>query len=438
MTEQSSSYLLRGARVVDPSQGLDGIMDLLLTGGKISALGECITQPQGARVIEAAGLTVAPGLIDLHVHLRDPGQTHKEDVFSGCRAAAAGGVTGVLAMPNTAPPVDSPEAVRDILAKAAGADAHVYITACISQGLKGRALCDFAALKRAGAVAVSDDGRPAGDARLMGEAMREAERLGLFVAAHCEDLPLAKGGLMHEGVLSKQLGVPGIPGAAEDVGTARELALAESFGVPVHICHVSTAVSVGMIRAAKRRGVRVTAETAPHYFTLTEEALLQRDADFRMNPPLRTEEDRLAVIEGLRDGTLDVIATDHAPHTPQEKEDFTAAPNGAIGLETSLALGLTQLVMPGRLTLPQLIDKMSCTPARLLGVPGGTLRAGAQADVVLFDERERWTVDPAALHGKSRNTPFKGRTLTGRVCATWCGGRLVYGAGRLENRIGGM
>ena len=417
------ALLIQNARVIDPSQALDQVLDLLLEDGKIAQLGKNLPA-QNAQVIDGAGLVAAPGLVDMHVHLRDPGLTYKEDVYSGCRAAAAGGVTSLLAMPNTKPAMDSPETVRELLDRAKTADAAVYTAACVTKGLEGEELTDLPALRQAGAIALSDDGRPVLNTRRLLEALERAPALGLTVTAHCEDLYLAAGGLMHQGEVSRKLGVPGIPAAAEDCGTAREIAAAASIGAPIHICHVSTKGSVALIREAKARGVRVTAETCPHYLLLTDEALLSRDADCRMNPPLRTEEDRQALLEGLADGTLDAIATDHAPHSPQEKADFRKAPNGSIGMETSLAATLTAL--KGRLTLSQVIEKMSTAPARILGIPAGTLRVGANADVVLFHPEQTWVVDPEKLHGKSRNTPFKGMELQGKVALTIFRGRIVY------------
>ena len=424
MTER---MVFRSARLIDPSQGLDEIGDLLLENGAVAAVGGRIEAP-GAEETDARGMALLPGLVDMHVHLRDPGFTQKEDLFSGCRAAAAGGVTSLLAMPNTNPAMGSPALVRDLLRRAEAADARVYVAAAITKGLESRELCGLRALREAGAVAVSDDGRPVTDSRLMAQALQQAPALGLRVTAHCEDLSLARGGLMNEGAVSRELGVPGIPAAAEDCGTARDLVLAKDLGAPLHVCHVSTAASVGMIRAAKAAGVRVTAETCPHYLLLTEEALRARNADFRMNPPLRTEQDRRALLAALQDGTLDAIATDHAPHTPEEKADFLHAPNGSIGMETSLAACYTALVAPGLMSLSALVEKMSCAPARILGIPGGTLRVGAPADAVLFDPQETWVVDPARLHGKSRNTPFAGMRLQGRVRMTVCRGRTVYRA----------
>lgn len=416
--------LIKNARVIDPSQGLDRTANILVEAGIIKKIGEI--GAEAGRVIDASGLIAAPGLVDMHVHLRDPGQTEKEDILSGCRAAAAGGVTSLLAMPNTSPTVDSGETVRYILNKAKEAKARVYVAASITKGLKSEELCDLQELHDAGAIALTDDGRPVVNTKFMARAMALAPALSMKVVAHCEDLYLADGGIINEGVVSQKLGVKGIPAAAEDAGTAREIALAAAYGVPVHICHVSTATSVALIRDAKRRGVMVTAETAPHYFTFTQDALLQRDADYRMNPPLRTERDREAVIEGLLDGTLDAIATDHAPHTPRDKADFEKAPNGSIGMETSLSAALTFLVHTGRMTLSEVIEKMSCAPARILGIEAGTLKAGAPADIVLFDLNERYTADPEKLHGKSKNTPFKGMELKGRVKTTICGGSVVY------------
>ena len=416
---------LQNARLIDPLSHLDEEGDLLIDHGRIAVIGRGPVA-KDAEVVDCTGLVLAPGLVDMHVHLRDPGQTEKEDILSGCRAAAAGGVTTLLCMPNTRPTIDTPETVRYVLDKAAHATAHVCVAGALTMHLGGEQRTDMAALRDAGVTAFSDDGRPVTDSRLMADALREAAALGVPVVSHCEDLPLSAGGKMHEGEVSRDLGVPGVPAAAEDCGTARELALAAAYEVPVHICHVSTRTSVALIRDYKRRGVQVTCETAPHYFALTDEALRGKDADLRMNPPLRTEADRWAVIEGLQDGTIDAIATDHAPHTPAEKADFLGAPNGTIGMETSLAAGLTYLVHPGYLTLSQLLYKMTAGPAQILHLPCGRLEVGAPADLVLFDPDERWSVDPAKLHGKSRNAAFKGQTLTGRVRRTYLAGKLVY------------
>ena len=415
--------VIKNATVVSPADGLNGANDILIENGRIAAVGQNLS---GDREIDAAGLYAVPGLVDMHVHLRDPGQTAKEDILTGCNAAAAGGVTSLLAMPNTNPAADSPETVRYILDKAKEAKARVYVAASITKGLQGKEPTDLQALRDAGAVGLSDDGRPVLQTKHLREAMNRAPKLGMTVVAHCEDLSLAEGGKINEGAVSEALGVKGIPAAAEDCGTAREIALAAADNVPVHICHVSTRTSVALVRDAKRRGVKVTAETAPHYFSLTEQALMGRDADFRMNPPLRTAADVQAIIEGLQDGTLDAIATDHAPHTPEDKADFEKAPNGSIGMETSLAVGVTYLVKPGLLSFSQLIEKMSANPAKLLGIPAGTLAVGAPADSALVDLNREWTVDVNRLHGKSKNTPFKGMTLTGKVVKTFLGGEVVF------------
>ncbi len=417
------SILIKGARVIDPSQQLDKVSDILIENGKIAGIGSF---DSADTVINGEGLTAAPGLVDMHVHLRDPGQTHKEDIITGCSAAAAGGVTSLLAMPNTIPTVDNAETVRYITDKAKSAKAKVYVAASITKGLMSKEACDLDELKAAGAVALSDDGRPVEDTKMLINAMKRAPQLGMSVVAHCESLQIADGGIINEGEVSRKLGVKGIPDSAEDCGTMREISFADAFDVPIHICHVSTKNSVKMIRDAKKRGVKVTCETAPHYFTLTEKELLKRDADYRMNPPLRREEDRQEIIKGIIDGTIDAIATDHAPHAPEEKADFEKAPNGSIGMETSLSAAITNLVKPGYITINELINKMSTAPARILGIEAGSLRVGSPADIVLFDLDETYTVDPEKLHGKSKNTPFKGLTLTGRVKATFLNGEKVY------------
>lgn len=419
------SILIKKIRVIDPYQSIDNELDILIDNNCIVDIKKDIST-NADKIIDGRGLIAAPGLVDMHVHLRDPGFTHKEDIYSGCKSAAAGGVTSLLAMPNTKPVTDNPEIVQYIIDKAKTADAHVYVCASISQNLQGEKICDLEALAKAGAIALSDDGRPVISTAVMAEAMQKAEKLRLFVTAHCEDLYLANGGIINEGKISQKLGVKGIPNAAEDTGTAREIALAAAYNVPIHICHVSTAGSVALIRDAKKRGVKVTAETCPHYFMLTENELLKEDADYRMNPPLRTEEDRLAIIEGLKDGTIDVIATDHAPHTPKEKSDFKTAPNGSIGMETSLVASITSLVVGGHLTINELINKMSAKPANLLKINAGSLRIGALADIVIFSIGENYVIDQTKLHGKSINTPFKNMKMSAKIHKTICGGKIVY------------
>lgn len=416
--------IIKNSRVIDPSQNMDFQADIYIKDGIIMQIGG--EMPECDNIIDAEGLISAPGLVDMHVHLRDPGQTQKEDIITGCNAAAAGGVTSLLAMPNTVPTTDNEETVNYILDKAKTAKCKVYVAASITKGLKSKEASDLKALKYAGAIALSDDGRPVENTAMLRNAMKFASENKMTVVAHCEDLFLADKGKINEGEVSKQLDIAGIPAAAEDCGTAREIALAAADNVPIHICHVSTKTSVALVRDAKRRGVKVTAETAPHYFTFTEQELLKKDADFRMNPPLRTEEDRQAIIEGLQDGTLDAIATDHAPHTPEEKADFVSAPNGSIGMETSLSAGITNLVATNKLTINQLIEKMSTNPARILKICGGTLKIGAPADIVIFDINEKWTVDVNKLHGKSKNTPFKNITLQGKVKYTIKDGDIVF------------
>lgn len=419
-----TEILIKNANVISPADNINGRYDILVRNGKIAEIGNELKTD--GEVINADGLYAIPGLVDMHVHLRDPGQTTKEDIITGCRAAAAGGVTSLLAMPNTNPVADNAETVRYIIDKAKNADAKVYVAASVTKGLKSEEPTDLNEVKNAGAIALSDDGRPVINTKFLSDAMKKAPSLNMKVVAHCEDLFLADGGKINEGKISRQLEIKGIPAAAEDCGTAREIALAAALDVPVHICHVSTKTSVALVRDAKRRGVRVTAETAPHYFSLTEDELLRRDADFRMNPPLRTSEDVKAIIDGLCDGTLDAVATDHAPHTVEEKSDFEQAPNGSIGMETSLAVALTYLVKTGLLSFEELVRKMSVNPAEILGINAGTLTIGAPADIALVDIDEEWTVDVEKLHGKSKNTPFKGKKLCGKVKKTFLNGRLVF------------
>jgi dihydroorotase len=414
--------------VVDPSQRLDEVLDVLLVGGEVARIGRDLEAPEGAEVRRVDGLVVCPGLIDLHVHLREPGFEHKETIQTGARAAAAGGFTAVCAMPNTDPPIDDPAAVGFVLAEGmrAGA-ARVYPVGCVSVGQKGERLTEIGEMVDAGAVAISDDGQPVADSGLMRLALEYAQTFGIPVADHCEDKGLSRGGSMHEGVVSARLGLIGIPGAAEDTIVARDLMLAELTGGRIHIQHVSTRRSVELIREAKARGVRVTAEATPHHFTLTDEAVDGYRTEAKVNPPLRTADDRDAVREGIADGTLDCIATDHAPHHYDEKEQaFDDAPFGLIGLETALGLAITELVGKGVLTLMDLVDRMSCGPARAFNLPGGTLRPGSPADVTVFDPAEEWIVDPNTFLSKSRNTPFAGWKLTGRAVLTIVGGRVVW------------
>jgi dihydroorotase len=420
--------LIRGGRVVDPSQGLDARLDLLVVDGAIAELSQRLDAPEGAEVIDAAGQVVCPGLIDVHVHLREPGGEHKETIHTGARAAAAGGFTAVVAMPNTDPPTDDPAAVGYVVAAGLRAQgARVYPAGTITVEQKGEQLTEFGELITAGAVAVTDDGRPVSNAGVMRLALEYALTFDLPVAVHAEDLDLSRGGAMNEGVISTRLGLTGIPNAAEDVMIARDLMLAQLTGGRLHVQHVSTRLGVEMIRLAKARGVRVTAEGSPHHWTLTDAAVEAYRTDAKMNPPLRSEADRDAVREGVRDGTLDVIATDHAPHHYDEKEQaFEDAPNGIVGLETALGLGLSELVHPRLIDLPTLVERMSCAPARALSLPGGTLRPQSVADITIFDPELEWTVDPERFLSKSRNTPFAGRRLRGRAVHTLVQGRTVW------------
>jgi dihydroorotase len=424
----SRPIVIRGGRVIDPSRGGDDVADLLLEDGRVGAVGRNIGAPDGAVEIDAAGLVVAPGFIDLHTHLREPGQEDLETVATGAAAAVAGGFTAVCAMPNTDPVADNQGVVGFIVRQAQrAAKARVYPIGAISVGQKGQQLAEFGEMVGAGAVAVSDDGKPVMSSHLMRTALEYARVFGIPVADHCEEMTLAQGGAMHEGIVSTRLGLKGIPAAAEEIMVARDILLAELTGGHVHLCHMSTRGSVELIRRAKEKGLRVTAEACPHHFTLTHEACEGYDTNAKMNPPLREAADRDAVREGLRDGTIDVIATDHAPHHYDAKErEFDDAPNGIIGLETALGLAISELVDGGVLTLPELVLRMSTLPARLFNLPGGTLATGAPADVVVFDPAAEWEVRPERFHSKSRNTPFAGRRLRGRAEATIVGGELVF------------
>lgn len=417
-------FLIKNARVIDPSQNIDEILDIL-ADDKIRKLGKSLNDID-ATIIEADGLCAAPGFVDIHVHLRDPGFTYKEDILTGCDAAAAGGVTSICCMPNTKPITDSPEVLSYIIEKSKQASARVYPVAAITKGLSGETLCDFDLLKSSGAVALSDDGRPIEFGGTMLEALQKAYSLKIPVISHCEDLSIIQGGIINEGEVSKQLGVKGMHRASEDSITAREIVLAESSGTAVHIAHVSTRGSVELIREAKARGVHVTSETAPHYMMFTDSLLLNKNANFRMNPPLREQSDCEAIVAGVLDGTIDAIVTDHAPHSEEEKSDFLKAPNGILGLETSFAAACTELIHKQKMTLSELVKLMSTNPAEILHLPAGTLAPGANADIVLFDPNREWTVSASKLHSKSRNTPFDGIKLTGQIVRTILGGKTVY------------
>ncbi len=419
--------LIQGGMLIDPKNKIEQRTDILIEDGKIAAVAQNIPT-DGAQVIDAAGLTVAPGLVDLHVHFRDPGYEYKEDIETGSRAAARGGVTSVVCMPNTSPVIDNAAMVKYVTdkGKAVGLT-HVYTTGCITKGMKSEELSEMAELKQAGAVGVTDDGRPVMTSGLMRKALEYAKMFDLPVLSHSEDLDLVDGGSMNEGIVSTQLGLRGIPKAAESVAVARDVLIAEEAGAHLHVCHVSTRNSIDCIRQAKKRGAKITCETAPHYFSLTEEAVQGFDTNAKMNPPLRDADDVNAVIEGLADGTIDTIATDHAPHHIDEKNvEFEQALNGILGLETSLSLGITKLVKTGKLTLAQLIEKMSVRPAEIIGVSAGELSAGAVADVVIFDPNEEYTVDVSAFASKSKNAPYDGMKLYGKVKYTIMDGKIVF------------
>lgn len=429
-----NSILIRGVRAVDETR--DAVCDLLLKDGVIAETAPHIAADADI-VIDGSGLTAMPSLFDMHVHFRDPGQTHKEDLQTGCAAALAGGVGGVLCMPNTLPPMDSPAQIADILKRAEGTGVAVQQAGCLSMGLAGKELADYAALKAAGAIALSDDGRPIPTAEMMEQALAAAKAAGLPVVSHCEDLAIIDGGIINKGKISEQIGVKGMDRRSEDEITERDLNAALKTGAQLHICHVSTRGAVDAVRRAKAAGGNVSCETAPHYFMLTEELLLSRDADYRMNPPLRTEDDKQAVIEGILDGTIDCIITDHAPHTAAEKADFEKAPNGVVGLETSLAAALTAFYHTGRLPLTAVVRLMHAAPRRLLHLPVQTLTAGQPANIILVDIDRTWTVDPQKLHSKSKNTVFKGMSLKGKNLMTISGGIIRFDA-RPEEQEGSL
>ncbi|MEN6622411.1 MAG: dihydroorotase [Smithella sp.] len=425
--------LLTGARVIDPARKIDAIEDILVDDGKIKKTGSDLLNPEKSRdtakikIMELAGMIVTPGLIDMHTHLREPGQEYKETVASGTLSAVTGGFTSIACMPNTDPVNDNRSITEFIKRKAMEANlANVYPIGAISRNSAGQQLTEFWDLKEAGAVALSDDGKPVIDAALMRHALEYASSLGLPVISHCEDTNLSAGGLMNEGYYSTILGMRGIPSIAEEAMVARDILIAEFTKSHVHIAHVSTEGSVRLIREAKKRGIKVTAETAPHYFILTDEALQTYNTNLKVNPPLRSAGDVAAIKEGLADGTIDAIVTDHAPHARTDKEmEFEYAANGISGLETSLGLSL-RLVSEGILTLPELITKMSLNAARILNLPKGTLEVGSDADITVIDPQLKWTVDVRAFHSKGKNSPFHGWEMQGKAILTIVGGKIKY------------
>jgi dihydroorotase len=427
-----STLWISNARVIDPASGRDGRGDLFARDGRIVKSLPAAEKASAAR-IDGRGLVACPGLVDIHVHFREPGQTHKETIATGSRAAAAGGFTTVVCMPNTSPPADNAGTIQFIKdAAERGAVVRVLPTGCITVGMKGQALAPTGSLKHAGVVAITDDGECVQSNELMRRAAEYAKMFDMPIMDHCQDQSMTRGAVMNEGVMSTRLGLGGWPNAAEDMIVARNIILSTHTGAHIHLQHISSRHSVELIRRAKADGIRITAEATPHHIALTDEALAGYDTNFKMNPPLRTEADRAAIVAGLRDGTLDCISTDHAPHTDYEKDkEFDYAPNGILGLETSLAVVLDVLVRRHRFKLAQVVDLMTRRPAAVLGLPVGTLAPGAAADICLFNPAEKWLYDSRAGFSKSANSPWHGRTLTGRVKATIVGGRVVYDGTRI-------
>jgi dihydroorotase len=427
MIAMTTTLCLRNGRVLDPAANVDQIADLWIRGDRIVGLGP---QPElrADRTLDATGMLVCPGLIDMHVHLREPGREEDETIATGADAALAGGVASVACMPNTEPAIDSQASAEFVIlqAKRAG-HANVFPIGALTKGRQGQELAEIGGLVDGGAVAFTDDGSPVASAEMMRRAMEYCRMFDKAVLSHSEDLDLTRGGVMNEGFESMRLGLRGLPAAAEEVMVFREIALAELTGARVHILHVSTAGSVELIRRGKRRGVQISGEACPHHFTLTDKCLRTFDSNYKMAPPLRTDDDVQAILAGLRDGTLEVIATDHAPHAPEKKmRELDQAPNGIIGLETLLPICVQALIEPGVLTWPQLIEKLTINPARVLGVERGTLKAGAVADVTVIDPTAEWTIDPQQFRSKSRNCPFAGWKVRGRAQAVLVGGVVKF------------
>ena len=423
--------LLRGGTLVDPSQRVNEVGDVLISDGEIAGFGRTIDAPDGAETIECNGLIVSPGFIDVHCHLREPGREDVETVATGARAAAAGGFTAVCAMPNTDPVTDNQAAVGFIVRQAQrAAAARVYPIGAISVRQEGKVLAEFGEMVGAGAIAVSDDGRPVASAHLMRTALEYARTFRIPVIDHCEEPTLAASGAMNEGIVSAQLGLKGVPAEAEEIMVIRDILLARLTGGHVHLAHMSTRGSVELIRWGKERGINVSAEVCPHHLSLTEESVRGYNTNAKMNPPLRTADDVEALREAVKDGTIDLIATDHAPHHYDEKErEFADAPNGIVGLETALAVIVTNLVEKGYLGFSDLVDRMSCTPARIFNLPGGSLKRGSAADVTVFNPSARWRVDPSQFLSKARNSPYAGMTLVGQAACTIVAGSVVFRSG---------
>jgi dihydroorotase len=421
--------LIQGGHLIDPGQELDAQLDVLIEDGHVAKVGEKLAAGRGAEVVDAEGLTVTPGLIDIHVHLREPGQEYKENIETGARSAAAGGFTAVACMPNTSPPNDSRSVTEHIVREAARHPyARVYPIGAVSKGQKGKQLAEIGDMVSGGIVAISDDGFPVESPELMRRALQYAQHHDIPVIQHAEDLGIGADGVMHEGEWSTRLGLPGLPGAAEDLMVARDIRLLAETGGRYHVAHLSTAESLDLVREGKRRGLGVTCEVTPHHLLLTDREVFESgfSTHAKMKPPLRSEEDRAALVAGLGDGSIDAIASDHAPHHVDEKDvEFSLAPFGIVGLETTLGLCLDRLVKPGHVSLYRLVELLSTGPARVLGIPGGRLAPGDVADVTLFNTRGQLTVSPARFKSKGRNTPFAGWKLRGRPVATYLAGRRV-------------
>lgn len=422
---------IKNGRVINPATNQDAVLDVVIEGKQIVQVDGSVP-PEGDEdvVIDASGCFVMPGLIDLHVHFRDPGLTYKEDIETGAKAAARGGVTTVCAMPNTKPVVDNTETLKYIQEKAERvAPIHVEQLSAITMGQEGNELVDMQAMQQAGAIAFSEDGKSVMDVTLYAEAMQQAAKLQAVVMAHCEDKALVRGGVLNEGVASRRFHVPGITNSVEDIIAARDIFLASDYGTKLHLCHCSTAASVELVRMAKKMGLSVTAEVCPHHFTLTDSDIDTEDANYKMNPPLRTEADVQALIRGLQDGTVEVISTDHAPHSEEEKkQDFLHAPFGIVGLETSASLTYTALVATGILTPMQMAEKMSWNPAKVIGIEQerGSIEAGKLADIMIFNPEKEYVVDVTEFASKGKNTPYNGKLLKGKVSMTICNGKIVY------------
>ncbi len=419
--------LIKNGKVIDPATNTDEVLDVLVEDGVIKSVAPSI-EGDFDKEIDANGLVVAPGLIDMHVHFRDPGQTYKEDILTGSKAAAKGGFTTVCCMPNTNPVIDSADTVKYILDKAAeNKYTNVLPVGAVTKGMKGEEITDIAELKSAGICAISEDGKSVMDEEVYEKAMAKAAELNVPVLAHCEEINLVRGGVMNADSNAEKLGLKGITNEVEDIIAQRDINLAEKLGTTLHLCHCSTKDSVEMLKVAKDKGVKVSGEVCPHHFTLTTDDIPENDANFKMNPPLRTKEDRDELIRGLSEDILEVISTDHAPHSEEEKsKGFENSPFGIVGLETSVGLTVTKLVKPGHITLKQMIEKMSYNPAKILGIDKGTLKEGSVADITIFDPDEEYTVDKNDFESKGKNTPFDGYKLFGKVKYTILDGEIVY------------